>query len=988
MAFNELNTIESYLIYRISGVKIDTSESTETVELSSVYGDYLWKYRAANDLKRDPEDVLAELELREALVKINPDITKRPELAEEVLYKLKTILLSVDSVGLVKANEEFSKWLTGEKTMPFGENNQHVPIYLIDFENINNNSFIVTNQYTVIGKTEKRPDIVFLVNGIPIVVGELKTPVRPAISWLDGAVDIHDDYENTIPQLFVPNLFSFATEGKTYRYGSVRMPLELWGPWKTEEVKRKHTELKEIDAAIKDQFRPEVLLDLIQNFTLYATDKKNRRIKVISRYQQYEGANKIVDRVKEGKTKQGLIWHFQGSGKSYLIVFAAQKLRKDPELKSPTVLVVIDRQDLDSQMSNNFSVTEIPNVVPADSIKDLMEKLKQDTRKIIITMMHKFREVDGPLNERENIIVLVDEAHRTQEGDLGRKMRSAIPNAFLFGLTGTPINKADRNTFYAFGSPEDSGGYMSLYSFQESVDDGATLKLHFEPRLLDIHFDKVGVDKSFIELTQHLSDKERKQLIDHAAKMSAFLKSPKRVSMIAQDIASHYKLKVEPQGLKAMIVTPDRYACDIYKKELDKLFPEDASAVVISTSASDELEFRRKYELSKDQEERLLETYRDPSSSLKFLIVTAKLLTGFDAPILQCMYLDKSMKDHGLLQAICRTNRVYKDKSHGLIVDYYGVFDDVAKSLEFDDERVKSIVTNISELRMILPEATDKCLKHFPGVDRGIEGFEGLQLAQDCVNTDKKKDSFAADYVFLSKIWESVSPDPVLNRYEKDYRWLSQVYQSIKPASDDTGRLLWHALGAQTTKLMHDHMKVGVVNDDLDKIILDSNMIETLTEGNTDEKGKEIEKELIRRLKKHKNNPQFVALSERLEKLRDQAMKGLINSVDFLKQLVSLARDVVVAEKDVQTEDERKNAKTALTELFLESKTDATPAIVEKIVNDIDEIVKIVRFPGWQTTNAGEREVQKALRKTLLRYKLHKEAELFNKSYEYIKEYY
>jgi type I restriction enzyme R subunit len=460
MSFNELNTIESYLIYKLSGTKIDNMTGTGIAEPAPVYGDYPWKYIPAQEFIRKPEDVLVEKELKEALIKINPTIAENPDRADEVIYKLRAILLSVDTTGLVKANEEFSKWLTGEKTMPFGENNQHVPVNLIDFENTGNNSYIITNQYTVIGKTEKRPDIVFLINGIPVVVGELKTPVRPAISWLDGAVDIQDDYENTIPQLFVPNLFSFATEGKTYRYGSVRMPLELWGPWKTEDVKKKHTELKEVDAAIKDQFRPEVLLDLLQNFTLFATDKKNRRIKIISRYQQYEGANKIVERVKEGKIKQGLIWHFQGSGKSYLIVFAAQKLRKDPDLKSPTVLVIIDRQDLDSQMSNNFSVTEIPNVVPADSIKDLMEKLKQDTRKIIITMMHKFREVDGPLNERENIIALVDEAHRTQEGDLGRKMRSAIPNAFLFGLTGTPINKADRNTFYAFGSPEDSGDYL------------------------------------------------------------------------------------------------------------------------------------------------------------------------------------------------------------------------------------------------------------------------------------------------------------------------------------------------------------------------------------------------------------------------------------------------------------------------------------------------------------------------------------------------
>ena len=983
--FNELNTIEPYIIYKLSGARIDERGNVLSIDSG---GQYDWTFKSANDLNRSEHDVLCERELLSALTRLNPDIAKDPSRADEVLYKLRAILISVGTAGLVRANEEFSKWLIGDKTMPFGENAQHVPIKLIDFNDLSKNTYTITNQYTLIGRTEKRPDIVMLVNGIPLVVGELKTPVRPSISWYDGAVDISDDYENTIPQLFVPNLFSFATEGKLYRYGSVRMPLELWGPWKTEESKKSHARLSEIDVAIEDQFRPEVLLDLLQNFTLYATDTKNRRIKVIARYQQYEGANKIVERVKEGKVKQGLIWHFQGSGKSYLIVYAAQKMRRSRELKSPTVLVVIDRQDLDSQMSGTFSVTEIPNVVQADSGANLRKLLEQDTRKIIITMMHKFREVEGVLNERENIIALVDEAHRTQEGDLGRKMRASIPNAFLFGLTGTPINKDERNTFYAFGSPEDTEGYMSLYSFAESVEDGATLPLHFDPRLLNAHIDKSLVDQGFAELTPHLSTDDRQKLVDQAAKMSVFLKSPERIKRITRDIIQHFNEHVRPQGFKAMIVVPDREACDLYKTALDEIIPTENSAVVVSTSASDDLEFRQKYNLSKDQEEKLIEQYKDPASPLQFLIVTAKLLTGFDAPILQTMYLDKSLKDHTLLQAICRTNRVYKDKTHGLIVDYFGVFDDVATALEFDSDKAKNIVTNISELKMRLPDAMRKALSYFESIDRRVEGFEGLELAQSCLATDERRDKFAGDYTVLSKLWEAISPDQILNSYESDYRWLSQVYQSVRPESNDTGRLLWHALGAQTTELIHKNIHIDTVSDDIEKIILDASLIETLTDGVDETKIDKVEKEITKRLKKHKDEPEFIALSKRLEDLRDRAVNGLISSVDFLKELASLARDVVATENRVVTEEEKKTAKSALTELFLEMKTETTPAIVEKIVTDIDDIVKIVRFPGWQTTNAGEREVQQALRKTLLRYKLHKEAELFNKCYLYIKEYY
>ncbi len=993
MSFNEINTIEHSIIHKSTGIHLGRPGQTADYVMDSSIprpgtNGIWWRYVAPHELKRQPSDVIVEDELKAALIRLNPYIQTQPQRVDEVIYKLRAILISVTTDGLVRANEEFAKWLCGEKTMPFGENNQHIPVNLIDFNDLSNNSYIATNQYTVLGKVEKRPDVVLLINGIPIVVGELKTPVRPAITWFDAATDIQDDYENTIPQLFVPTLFSFATEGKLYRYGTVRMPLELWGPWKTEENKQSHSSLNEVETALQSQLRPEVLLDMLQFFTLYATDGKNRRIKIIARYQQYQGANKIVERVIDGKVKQGLIWHFQGSGKSYLIVYAAQKLRKSPVLKSPTVLVIVDRTDLDSQMSNNFSVTEIPNVVTTDSRAELQQLLAKDTRKIIVTMMHKFGEAPGVLNERSNIIALVDEAHRTQEGDLGRKMRSAIPNAFLFGLTGTPINKTDRNTFSTFGAPEDVAGYMSLYSFDESVRDGATLQLHFEPRLLDIHIDKAAVDAAFADLTQHLSAEDRKTLVDQAAKMSAFLKSPKRIAIIAADIVRHFRDRVEPNGFKAMIVTPDRFACDLYKQALDKLIDPVMSAVVITTTAKDAPEFRSKYTMSKDQEEALLERYKDPADPLKILIVTQKLLTGFDAPILQCMYLDKSMKDHNLLQAICRTNRVYKKKLHGLVVDYYGVFDDVAQSLAFDDEKVKEVVTNIAGLKMELPEALELCLSHFPGLDREIEGFEGLQLAQDCLHSDEKRDTFAKDFIYLSKLWEAVSPDPVLNKYEAEYRWLTQVYESVKPPSADTGRLLWHALGAQTTEIMHRNMHVHRVSDDLEKIILDAELIESLTSINQETKKQEVEDGITKRLKKHGNDPRFKAFSERLEELKTKAMNGLISSVVFLKELVKLARDVVATEKEVQTQKERRSAKSALTELFLESKTDATPAIVEKIVNDIDEIVKIVRFPGWQTTQAGEREVQKALRKTLLKYKLHKETELFNRCYAYIREYY
>lgn len=988
MPFNELNSVEHFIVKELTGVNLNNPAVSEP---DANYNSVRWQYVTADKLQREITEVLLEGELKKALIRINPAIGAQPERADEVIHKLRAILITVNNTGLVKANEEFAKWMKGEMTMPFGKNNEHVDIKLIDFEDLTKNSYIVTSQLKIRSRETKIPDIVMFINGIPVVVGEAKTPVRPAVSWLDGAFDIHDVYEDSVPGLFVPNILSFASEGKELRYGAVRTPLEFWSPWRIEDEKNELAEfagLQDVGKQLTNLLKPKTLLDILQYFSIYATNSKKRKVKIVARYQQYDGANAIVQRVIDGQIKKGLIWHFQGSGKSLLMVFAAQKLRKLQELKSPTVIIVIDRVDLDTQISGTFNSASIPNLVNADSIKDLHDLLETDTRKIIIAMIHKFKDAYADMNKRDNIILMVDEAHRTQEGDLGRKMRAALPNAFLFGLTGTPINKADKNTFWAFGAEEDKGGYMSRYTFQDSIRDKQTNPLHFEPRLPNVHIDKDVLDTAFNEMANDLSEDDKNLLSQKAAKMSVFLKSPERIATIVTDIVEHYKQHVAPQGFKAMIVTPDREACVLYKEELDKHIPTEYSAVVISTTANDSLEFKQKWGIDKDQQEKLVDKYNEADSELKFLIVTAKLLTGFDAPILQTMYLDKSLKDHTLLQAICRTNRLYPNKTFGRIVDYFGVFDDTAQALFFDEESVKKVVTNLQELRDMLPQLIDNALGHFTGVDRTVEGFEGLSAAQEAINTNEKRDAFAADYIGLSKVWESLSPDAILNKYQKDYKWLSQVYTSVRPATDDHGRLLWHALGAQTTALIHEHIHVDGINQEMQEMILDADVIDDLMNKKDPKQADKVIDILTQRFKKHSGNPEFKQLSQRLDEVRLKAEKGLISSIEFIKELCQIAKDTLVAERDVFTPAEKKTAKTALTELFLELKTDKTPAVVERIVTDIDDIVKIVRFPGWQSTVAGEREVQKSLRKTLLKYQLHKEEELFEKAYLYIKEYY
>lgn len=994
MTFTEASTVEQMILNAVTRKR--ASERPVVREplpgrAASLGGDLRparWDYLPPVQIPRRSGDVMVESWLRDALIRLNPEIAAEPDRADEVIYNLRAILLAVQADGLVRANENFMAWLRGEKTMPFGKNGEHVPVRLVDADNPGSNHLVVTNQWTYqIGPVEKRFDVVFVVNGLPLVIGEAKTPTRSAVTWFDGAYQINEIYEKQVPAMFVPNVFSFATEGRVYRYGSLRMPIDLWGPWRTEENEPEGT-LADVRRAVESMLQPEIVLDLLQYFTLFATDKRHRRIKIVARYQQFITANQIVERVVKGYPKKGLIWHFQGSGKSLLMVFAAQKLRLHQILGNPTVMIVVDRIDLDTQITATFNAADVPNMVGVATRQELQTLLAQDVRKVLITTIHKFAEADGRLNERSNIIVMVDEAHRTQEGDLGRKMREALPNAFLFGLTGTPINRADRNTFWAFGADEDEKGYMSRYSFQESIRDRATLPLHFEAPEVKLQVDKAAIDEAYQEITGSLSEQDRDDLAKRAAKMAVLVKNPERVRTVVNHIVRHYQTKVEPNGFKAQVVTFDRECCVLYKQVMDELIDPEASAIVMISQSGDPPEWKT-HARDKDAEEKLLDRFRDPADPLKFIIVTSKLLTGFDAPILQVMYLDKPMKDHNLLQAICRTNRTFgQKKTHGLIVDYIGIFDDVARALDFDERAVQQVITNIDELRKALPVRVQKCLAFFSGVDRTKGGYEGLMEAQQCLPDNEVRDRFAAEYSVLGTIWEAQSPDPVLGPYERDFRWLTQVYESVRPPSGH-GRLLWHALGAKTVDLINQNVHVQSVRDDVETLVLDAQVLdEILGDAEPEKKAREIEIKLIARLRRHAANPAFIALGERLEKVRERHEQGFLTSLEFLKAILEVARDVVEAERETDPEEERDRAKEALTELFNEAKNKGTHIIVERIVTDIDEIVKKVRFPDWQHTSQGERLVQKELRRTLLKYKLHTDQELFDRAYAYIRQYY
>lgn len=970
--FNEDNTMEQMII--------------------SILKENGWTYIPAEKLPRMYSDVMVEPMVKEALIRLNPEIAAESSRADEVIYKLRTVILSVQPHNLVTQNELFKKLVFEENSFPFGKDGRMVPIRFFGTmrkEDIALNEYVVTNQW-VYPQADggKRLDIVLLINGFPIAIGELKTPVRSAITWLDAAGDI-SAYEKSIPAMFVTNVFNFASEGKYYRYGSVNMPINMWGPWHTSDHKAEGN-LADVKISIADMITPEKVMDIFQFFTMFATDKKYRKYKIICRYQQFEGANMIVSRVLAGYPKKGLIWHFQGSGKSLLMVFAAQKLRMVPELKNPTVVIVDDRIDLETQITATFNASDIPNLTSASTKEELSAFFRGDMRKILITTIFKFGEVNGELNARDNIIVMVDEAHRTQEGDLGEKMRMALPNAFFFGLTGTPINRVDKNTFLTFGAEEDRTGYMSRYSFSDSIRDGATLPLHFEPVPVELHVNKDELDQAFEAMTDEAGlSREEKNELSRRVNMKAIMYNPARIRKVCEHIAKHFQSKIAPNGYKGQIVVYDRECCLMYKAILDELLGEDASTIVMDTN-NDKEDRYKKYRRDRDAEGKILDVFRDPNSELKLVIVTSKLLTGFDAPILQAMYLDKPMKDHTLLQAICRTNRTYdQGKTHGLIIDYIGIFDDVAKALDFDETSMRRIITNIEEIKKQLPTLMKKCLGYFMGVDRTIEGWEGLMAAQECLPTNKEKDAFAAAYRVLNRAWDALSPDIFLNAYKADYQWLSRVYESVKP-TDGRGGLIWASLGAKTIELVHQNVTVGEADEDMDILAMDADLIDDFLEKQKDLKKatKKVEISLVAKILNHAQDPKFIRLGEKLEALREKHEQGLITSIEFLKLLLELAKEAARAEKDVVPEQEIDKGIAALTELFNGVRNKNTPVIVERIVADIDSIVKIVRFNGWQSTTAGKQEVKKALRSVVwIKYKI-KDKDVFDKAYSYIEQYY
>ncbi|MEX1029982.1 MAG: type I restriction endonuclease subunit R [Paenibacillaceae bacterium] len=752
-----------------------TEDSLEKLVLELLEDELNYTILNGYDLIRDYQKVVLEDELSDALYILNPFLTS--EIIEDAIRKI----LYIDDASLTTANQLFHRYLIeGVRIEVQGEDNPAQIVKVIDFEHPYNNTFKAINQFTVIHKAEKRPDIVLFVNGMPLVVIELKSVAREEANIKDGYLQIKT-YQDIIKPLFHYNAFSIISDGVNARFGSITSDYDYFMQWKKIDqdspiIDELH--IAQIGTLVKGLLHKERLLDVIQNFTFFAGGKS----KIISAYHQYYGMKKAIQSVVhavDGDKRGGVVWHTQGSGKSYSMVFLSAGLIQ--KLNNPTLVVVTDRNDLDEQIHGTFSsATEYLRQSPvrADSREGLIELLEHRSKGgVIFTTIQKFTEHTGELSKRHDIIVIADEAHRSQYGidpdiridkqtleaelvyGYAKYLRDALPNATFIGFTGTPIDMNDKSTIGVFGE------LIDVYDMTQSKLDEATVDIHYENRLAKVHLDEGILDKIDDEVaqiqTQGLSLEKIEQLKRDLVTMEAVIGDEDRLNLVVDDILKHYEIRKNMLKGKAMIVAYSRkIAFRMYQLILAKA-PEltDQVRLVMTDSNKDEQEMRDVIG-TKQYRQTLANLFKKEDSDLKIVIVVDMWLTGFDIPCLDTMYIDKIMKEHNLMQAIARVNRVYKEKKSGLIVDYIGLSKYLKEALNTYTSRDKNSVPDIEKAKEILMTEVEILEGMFHGFDFSRylnatpkERFELIQDGVEHVLKERAKEVFLKHVVRLQSAY-------------------------------------------------------------------------------------------------------------------------------------------------------------------------------------------------------------------------------------------
>ncbi|WEO76424.1 HsdR family type I site-specific deoxyribonuclease [Cryobacterium sp. SO2] len=981
-----------------------------------------WTHIPGASLSRPLESALVESDLRAAIIRINPSLNADATLVDDVITKIRTIIISTGESGLMAANEQLTAWARGRQSIQLASTGQDEPIHLIDFANVSNNTFVVSDEVTFgVPGSKARFDIVLWVNGLPLVVGETKTPVDNKKSWIHAAKDIRDVYEVERPHFFVPNLLSFATEGHEFRYAAIRTPIDFWAKWGSTATDANLAGWDRVKLSIDELLAPATILSLLSDYALYERDAENRSapvIKIVPRYFQVETVEAILNRVAAGTPRKGLIYHTQGSGKTLAMAWAAARLINDPRLKNPTIVAIADRTQLVRQTYSQFRDTGATRLTVARTSEELRTALSSNQRGVIFTTIHKFSGA-GLLSANGDIVVLVDEAHRTQEGTLGAQMRAAVPNAFFFGFTGTPIADLDRNTFALFGYEGDPGHALNAYDSDRSIADGTTVPMRVSSRMIEFAIDQEKLETEFLEfaVSEDLDDGEMEEVAARLSTVATLLANPERIRAVCSDILDHFYSTVDPLAMKAQIVVYNRALCVAYHEQITELLAErgiaDEAALVMSALGKDDPTEWDKHKLTDAQEETLLNRFRTFGDPLKFIIVTAKLGTGFNAPIEGVLYLDKPLKLHTLFQTITRTNRPWSNpetkqkKAFGLVVDYIGLGNGFARAMTPNNPDKKQREIDIDGMLEAFLDEFVELLTLFAGLDRTDNTMDGLYAAVERVPSGSIRDEFALSFMFIQTFWETLSPHPALFEHRDDYRWLASIYQAVTP-SDDTS-LLWDRVGAKTLALVYSNITdISVRNPRVTVQIADSTTVQNLIAGGVigaDDEAltlkpiDEIIDSIETRLRRRMTGPNgdhiaFRGLSDRLERLRKSELARAKDSIEYLRELFTVAKDLREAERAEDQDggpglDLLPNPHLgALTQIFEEYKPADVPVVIGDIVAEIDRIVKQVSYPGWTVKDDGKRTVRKNLLQVFRKFKLPLSGEPFESAYRYVEMHY
>jgi type I restriction enzyme R subunit len=916
-----------------------------------------WKYLSPDEALRlrrgETSPILWDVFIRK-VQELNPGVVDRIK-AEDLAARITRVPANIEG------NLEAWEYLKGLKTIFVEVEKRERNVRLLDFENTSRNIYHVTDEFWFTGGTKPiRADVVFLINGVSIILIETKS-AKKVEGIIEALEQVRRYHREGAELLALMQLFGLTHLAQFYYGATWNLATKNLFNWKEEMAG------EDFETLVKIFVQPRRVLRVLEDYILF-TRKDEELQKVVLRPHQMRAVERALVRCADPKKARGLIWHTQGSGKTYTMITIAKRLIENPVFENPTVLMLVDRNELEAQLFGNLAATlGIGAVEVAKSKQHLRELLKSDRRGLIISMIHKFDDIPPNINTRRKIFVLVDEAHRTTGGDLGNYLMGALPNATYLGFTGTPIDRTayGKGTFKVFGVDDAPQGYLDKYSIAESIRDGTTVSLYYTLAPNQLLVDRITLDREFLSLVeaQGMSDiEDLNRILEKAVTLKNMLKNRDRVQRVAEYAARHYKEFVEPLGYKAFLVGVDREACCLLKEALDRCLPSEYSQVVISPFHNDLPEIAR-HHLTEQEERRIRKAFLKPDMMPKILIVTEKLLTGYDAPILYCMYLDKPMRDHVLLQAIARVNRPYEDeygkhKPGGFVLDFVGIFENLEKALAFDSRDVQSVVEGLDLLKEKFRQKIEEGRRQYLAVTGKKTADRAAEAALEHFRDEEKRENFYKFFRELEDLYEIISPDAFLREFMEDYQRLVDLYLLLRSAFEP-GRLTDRELAKKTARLVQEYTQAGVIHRSIEIYEINPKTLQRIAGSKQSDTVKvfNLLKSIGQKVKDEAASaPYLISIGERAESIAEVYKLRQISTQEALKQAEELIREISEAER-LQAE---RNIKGEPFAVLWELRQKGVPEKeAEFVAREVAR--RLEQFPHWRTSREQERELRRKI---------------------------